>query len=84
MAALSFYMSHGASGMKISDFTTGTSAPGGGDFELRWNTTDTNGKNITTRDVVIFLESAIRWIETGGATVNLLTLGGSTPPPPIT
>lgn len=85
MAALSFYMSHGAGGNKSSDFTAGTSAPGGGDFELRWNTSDTNGKTIQVRDVVVFLERAREWLLTGGATVNLVSLGSSglTPPPPL-
>lgn len=86
MAALSFTMSHGASGMKLSDFTTGTSAPGGGDFEVRWNTSNTNGKTILTNDVILFLKAAIRMIEQGGTQVNLVSLGSSglTPPPPLT
>lgn len=85
MAALSFYMSHGAGGNKSSDFTTGTSAPGGGDFELRWNTSDTNSAPIRIEDVVFFLDRARTWLLTGGATVNLVSLGSSglTPPPPL-
>ena len=84
MAAQSFTASRGASFMKISDFTTGTNAPSANDFELRWNTTDTNSHNITREDIIIFLMGAVRMLQQGGATVDLLTLAGTgtaTPPP---
>ena len=83
MAAISISMAHGASGNKISDFTVGTLAPNAGDFELRYNTTDTNSKNILHHEVIIALKCFIRAIEQGGATVNIVTLSGGTPPPPV-
>lgn len=84
MAALSISLAHGATGMKMSDFTTGTLAPNAGDFEVRWNTTDTNSKNILDHEVVIALKAIIRQIENGGPTsINLLPLSGGAAPPPL-
>ena len=37
MAAISISIPHGVGGMKMSDFTVGTSAPGAGDVEVRFN-----------------------------------------------
>lgn len=51
MAAVSVSLSHGVAGNNIADFTFGTSAPGAGDIELRFNTTDTNGNNLTRLDI---------------------------------
>jgi hypothetical protein len=51
MAAISVSISHGVDGFKICDFTFGTNAPGGGDIELRFNTTDAIGNNLTRLDV---------------------------------
>lgn len=51
MAAVSFSIRRGVSGFKISDITVGTSAPGTGDIELRYNTTDTNSANVTRQDI---------------------------------
>ena len=55
MAAVSYAVSRG-SGMKISDFTHGTSAPGAGDIELRVNTTDANAVLMTVNDIIQALE----------------------------
>jgi hypothetical protein len=55
MTAVSVNFKVGDGGdMAIDDskFTFGTSAPGAGDIELRWNLTDTNS-NVITRDVLI-------------------------------
>ncbi len=83
MAALSISIAHGAAGMKMSDFTTGTLAPNAGDVEVRYNTTDTNSKNILQHEVIIALKTIIRQLETSGpSTIDLLPVGGTTPPPP--
>lgn len=83
MAAISVSISHGALGMKMSDYTVGTSAPGTGDIEVRYNTTDTNSKNILTHEVVIKLREIIRLLEQGhmSATNPVGLSGGSAPPP---
>lgn len=60
MAAISIALSRGVQGFKISDYTIGTSAPGSGDFEFRYNTTDTNSKAVTKLDLQIALR-AIEW-----------------------
>jgi hypothetical protein len=84
MSAFSLSISHGASGLKMSDFTVGTLAPNAGDVEVRCNNTDTNSKNITDLDIVILLKRIITQIETGGpAAVNLVLRTGTTPPPPL-
>ncbi len=73
MAAISLSLSRGVEGTKVSDFTVGTSAPGAGDIELRYNTTDTNSKNLTRLDVIKACRSFIRALENGGATVDVTT-----------
>ena len=84
MSSASISLSHGASGMKMSDFTTGTLAPNAGDVEVRFNNTDTNGKNILDHEIVIMLRAIIRQIENGGASsINLLLRTGGSPPPPL-
>lgn len=84
MAAVSISIAHGASGNKMSDFTVGTSAPGSGDVEVRFNTTDTNSKNISHHEVVVKLKEIIRQLETGGpSAVNLMLLSGGAAPPPL-
>lgn len=83
MAAQSLNLARGKSGMTISDFGTGTNAPGTGDFELRWNTTDGNSKNILRQDVILACYAFIRALQQGGATVDVIALAGGSPPPPI-
>lgn len=73
MAAISFSISRGVPGTKISDITVGTSAPGTGDIELRYNTTDANSKALTRQDIKLALEAFERAIEQGGANVNFTT-----------
>jgi hypothetical protein len=65
MAGISLSLSRGVSGFKISDFTVGTSTPGTGDIELRYNTTDTNSKNLTRKDVILACMAFIRALEEG-------------------
>lgn len=69
MTAVSLSISRGAEGMRISDFTVGTSAPGAGDIELRFNLTDTNSKALWEKDVILACKSFIRALEQGGNTV---------------
>lgn len=57
--------SRDAAGVKATDYTTGTSAPGTGDIELRFNTTDTNSKALTVKDVVLALDIFARQLEAG-------------------
>lgn len=84
MTAFSISVSHGAGGLKMSDYTTGTLAPNAGDVEVRANNTNTNGKNISDHEIVIMLRNIIRQIETGGpSSVNLLPRTGGSPPPPL-
>jgi hypothetical protein len=44
MAGISLSLGRGVEGTKISDFTVGTSTPGAGDTELRFNTNDMTDK----------------------------------------
>ena len=57
MTAVSLSISRGVDGFKVSDFTVGTSAPGAGDIELRFNLTDTNSAALTRKDVFKALEA---------------------------
>ena len=66
MAAISIASSRGVSGFQFSDFTVGTSAPGSGDFELRYNTTDTNSVNVTRKDLELFLRAVERFLLQAG------------------
>jgi hypothetical protein len=85
MAGLSVSIAHGASGMKMSDFTAGTLTPNAGDVEVRWNTTDTNGKNVLSHEVVIKLREIIRLLEQGRmSATNPVALSGGAAPPPLT
>ena len=79
MTAVSFSISRGVSGTKMSDITVGTSAPGTGDIELRYNILDTNSKNLNRQDIWLACEAFMRAIEQQGATVDL-TLSPSGPP----
>jgi hypothetical protein len=80
MAALSLSLAHGVEGFKISDFTAGTLAPNAGDFEVRWNTTDTNSKNISRKEVIFALRAFIRALEQSN---QIVTLSGGAAPPPL-
>jgi hypothetical protein len=71
MTAVSLSISRGTDGMKISDFTVGTSAPGAGDIELRFNLLDTNSHALFEKDVILACKAFIRALEWGGATVNV-------------
>lgn len=66
MAGVSLSISRGVAGFKFSDITVGTSTPGAGDTELRFNTNDTNGKPQTRKDIIIALKAFTRALEQGG------------------
>jgi hypothetical protein len=83
MASISLSIEHGMTGTKISDFTVGTQTPAAGDFEIRFNTTDTNGKNISRHEMFLALEAFERALQQGGATIDVLLLSGGAAPPPL-
>lgn len=70
MTAVSLSISRGQNGLRISDFTVGTSAPGAGDVELRYNLLDTNSAALTRKDILIALEAFQRALSAGG---NIVT-----------
>lgn len=70
MAGISLSISRGVSGTKISDITVGTSTPGSGDIELRYNTNDTNSKPQTRKDIILALKTFIRALESGQLITN--------------
>lgn len=80
MTAVSFSISRGVGGFKMSDVTVGTSAPGAGDIELRFNVLDTNSKNMNDKDLILALEAFERWLLTGGGTAIAITNQPSGPP----
>lgn len=80
MTAVSFSMNRGVDGFKMSDVTVGTSAPGAGDVEFRFNVTDTNGKNLNDDDLYRILKAFQRWLLTGGGTAIAITQQPSGPP----
>jgi hypothetical protein len=69
MAGISLSLSRGISGTKISDFTVGTSTPGAGDIELRFNVLDTNSKVLTRKDVILACK-AFMWALQDGKLVT--------------
>lgn len=80
MTAVSFSMSRGVDGFKMSDVTVGTSAPGTGDFEFRFSVTDTNGKNMNDGDLYRVLQAFSRWVLTNGKSTIAITQQPSGPP----
>ena len=80
MTAVSFSMSRGVGGFKMSDITVGTSAPGAGDAEFRFNVLDTNSKNMNDKDLILILEAFRRWLLTNGGTGTAITNQPSGPP----
>ena len=80
MTAVSFSMSRGVDGFKMSDVTVGTSAPGTGDVEFRFNVLDTNSKNMNDKDLVLILEAFRRWVLTNGPSAIAITNQPSGPP----
>lgn len=80
MTAVSLSMSRGVQGTKMSDVTVGTSAPGSGDIEFRFNVTDTNGKNMNDKDLIIALLAFQRYLATNGGTGISVTNQPSGPP----
>jgi hypothetical protein len=56
----------------LGNYTVGTNAPSANDIEIRWNTTDANGNDLTKKDVWLALTELAKVILSGGATVNLV------------
>lgn len=56
MAAFSYSINRGASGLRQADYTHGTLAPNANDIELRINTTDQNSANMNVTDIIQALE----------------------------
>jgi hypothetical protein len=63
--AVSFQINNGFDGFQLSQITVGTVAPGAGDIQFCWNTTDGAGNTITRKDLVIALKAFTRWLESG-------------------
>jgi hypothetical protein len=80
MTAVSFSMSRGVDGFKMSDVTVGTSAPGAGDVELRFNVLDAQGKNMNDLELVKIIKAFERWVLTNGGTAIAITNQPSGPP----
>lgn len=82
MTAVSFSMTRetGGFGMKMSDVTVGTSAPGTGDVELRFQVLDAQSKNMNDLEIILILKAFIRYLETGGGTAIAITNQPSGPP----
>jgi hypothetical protein len=70
VTAVSFSMSRGVSGTKMSDVTVGTSAPGTGDIEIRFNVLDQNSKNLNDQDLVLACKAFERWFLNNSGTVG--------------
>jgi hypothetical protein len=80
MTAVSFSLNRGVDGFKMSDVTVGTSAPGTGDIELRFQVLDTNSKNMNDFDIVRAVDAFRRWLLTNGTTNTAITTQPSGPP----
>jgi hypothetical protein len=70
MAGISLSINRGVEGFKLNDFTVGTSTPGTGDIELRYNTLDTNSHALTRKDVHNACKAFIRALEEGSLVVT--------------
>jgi hypothetical protein len=71
MTAVSISVNRGAGLDKMSDFTVGSSAPGVGDIEVRFNVTDTNGKNLNNKDIWLALSQIGRFLMNSGPKVQI-------------
>lgn len=82
MTAVSFQMSRGVDGFKMSDVTVGTNAPAAGDVEFRFNVLDSSAgtKNMNDLDLVKLLKAMLRWVETNGNSAIAITNQPSGPP----
>ncbi|MGA2056919.1 MAG: hypothetical protein ABSG88_16590 [Bradyrhizobium sp.] len=65
MTAHSYSINRGQDGFRQSDFTHGTLAPNANDVELRVNTLDQNGANLTRKDIDDALKAFARAILDG-------------------
>lgn len=74
MTAVSVSINRGFDGLKPSDITVGTSAPGAGDIELRVNLLDALSNTVTDKDVFVALDAFMRYFRNGK------NVGGATAP----
>jgi hypothetical protein len=75
MAAISIALNRGVPGVQITDFTVGTAAPTAStDVEVRFNTTDQLGANVTMKDVILAVKAFIRALETTDSNVNVIII----------
>lgn len=81
MTAVSLSLSRGQFANNMSDVRVGSSAPGTGDFEFRFNVLDTNSKNVNDLDLVLALKAMIRYVETGGPTSGVAVTNQPSGPP---
>ena len=80
MTAVSFSMSRGVDGFKMSDVTVGTSAPGSGDVEIRFNVLDGQSKNMNDLDLIKIVKAFERWFSNNGPSAIAITNQPSGPP----
>jgi hypothetical protein len=80
MTAVSFSMSRGVDGFKMSDVTVGSSAPGTGDVELRFQVLDGQSKNMNDLEIIKIIEAFRRWLLTNGKSAISITTQPSGPP----
>jgi hypothetical protein len=74
MTAVSFSINRGSDGLRPADISVGTSAPGTGDSEFRWNLLDANGGTQTRKDLIIALQAFIVALESGNLITNASAL----------
>jgi hypothetical protein len=65
MTAVAISFNRGTDDNKASNFTVNTSAPGAGDFELRYNLLDASSVAVTKKDVIKFLKATIKHLNEG-------------------
>jgi hypothetical protein len=65
MAAISISAAHGFNEFQPASYTVGVLAPGAGDFEFRWNQTDTASNPVTRLDAIKALDAFKRALEMG-------------------
>jgi len=71
MTAVSFSINRGQTdSLRQSDLTVGTSVPGAGDIELRYQLLDVNGHALTKKNVITALDTFKLAIESGQLYTN--------------
>lgn len=66
MASTSIGIPRGKGGFSISDFVQGTAAPSANtDVEVRFNNTDTNGKNLNREEIYVLAKQIVWYLLQG-------------------